>query len=1156
MKLRRFSNSLGEIGGDLFRFGAVGTIGSIFPVKQFIEFQDQLLFIQTKLRVTDAQMKGLEVTIRNLGKSTSFTSKEVGQAAQMLAQAGFSIQEIDKSLGPALSLARAGQVDLSTAATVMARSIRTFQADTKEAERFASMFITAARLGTLDIIDLGESLKYSAGTMANFKMELSDVLGMLTTLANSGLTGSLAGTSLNTAFLNLASNAEEIQELLGITFSDEDLRNPLKALRMMEDAMKGMSGVKRAGILQDLVNIRGGRAIQGILLQGLDTLGKNIDEVRRSMDEASDSARKLDSRLGGSLRRSISALQELFISISETSEGPLTRILDGLKGAFNDLSRLSQENPRLAQTLLALPPLALAAGAGFLTMAFAVNKLASAMTPLVSLNQMLFSTLFRGIRAPGEFIRTLTDGFGGKKKPGALSSLTRMLALEKMTKLTKKQAKELSKLKKVAASSALLKNRSFIGALLSGRDSVSNGVNKVASAFTKLSAALRGFRIEASRTAGPSAGFVRGGAMTSLLPGIGPAANPNMRPDGFSKAKQLNLFTGTTEFFRQGIQASASEGIRTGLGSATFNTEAEREIANAVNKILGGKKARQALRQSSTPRRLLEARLGRVSVPEQLIPRILSDALKAVPGKATTFGKAAATQQMFDFKPVAEDLVLQMDDAVEKASKKKGRVSIASIRGEAYFAKQGATASSARKGIGLGGMVFRAISTGIKAAFSGIGTLLSSGVKGAGSGIASGVRSLFRVDYIRKLFQGFTMMGRALRGVFFVLNNIRRAVFSLSGILTIIELLIIIGPKVRPIREFFNAVGDFFKDVAGIKDKLAPAFKTFGLGMQQIFGGKLADGAETLKIALTDIANIVKIGLSDAWAKFYEKTRPLLDRLRAVFNGILETVRAIIGSIASVGGASINALIPEGSGGSLPGVDAINTFFAGAFAFVREFARQFVTVMDVVIKGIDSIIHVLYLIYNSFAGWFGKGNVGLPAPLRLDTAGINAELDKLKFNPFKAGSDETEKTGEALGNAVGKAGKNFMDRVLEDEFGNIPGPEPESKPEEDIQAKLSALFKPTVELNRFQETLVAARLDQLRNERNVLEKNIKGTKELEQAARKFALASEGGSFAKTRGNLLKSFKSDIDKKRNELLEKGNEELQDMNGKMDEMFRFN
>src|SRR5690606_37719701 len=87
-KMRAFTNSISEIGGDLFRGGLAGSIGSILPVKSFTDFQDSMLFLQAKLKDTGVDVQQLEKYIRHLGRTTSFTSKEVAEGAAVLAQAG------------------------------------------------------------------------------------------------------------------------------------------------------------------------------------------------------------------------------------------------------------------------------------------------------------------------------------------------------------------------------------------------------------------------------------------------------------------------------------------------------------------------------------------------------------------------------------------------------------------------------------------------------------------------------------------------------------------------------------------------------------------------------------------------------------------------------------------------------------------------------------------------------------------------------------------------------------------------------------------------------------------------------------------------------------------------------------------------------------
>src|SRR5690554_2568217 len=87
-KMRVGLNNIAEIGGDLFRGGLAGSLAAIFPVKEFVSFQDSMLFLQAKLKDTGVDIRELEKLIRELGRTTSFTSREVAEAGAVLAQAG------------------------------------------------------------------------------------------------------------------------------------------------------------------------------------------------------------------------------------------------------------------------------------------------------------------------------------------------------------------------------------------------------------------------------------------------------------------------------------------------------------------------------------------------------------------------------------------------------------------------------------------------------------------------------------------------------------------------------------------------------------------------------------------------------------------------------------------------------------------------------------------------------------------------------------------------------------------------------------------------------------------------------------------------------------------------------------------------------------
>jgi len=734
-RLRRFSNSLGDIGGDLFRGGTVGILGTIFPVKEFIDFQDQLLFIQTKLQATDMEMLQLEQTIRDLGKATSFTSKEVGQAAQKLAQAGFSLSETQDSLQAALDLGRGGQVDLSTATDILANSIRTYGLNAKQAQEVSSKFITAARLGTLDIVDLNEAIKNSATTFRLLGLDLSTSLALITRLSTASLRGTIAGTSLNRAFQKLATENKKLADA-GITLEDNDLKNPLQILTKIEEVLGRLNEKEGVAFLNDLLGIRGGRGLGGILIQGLGPLDDTIQQIRGSMDEAASSAAKLDSRLGGVYRRALSSFQEFLLAAGGTSEGPLSKFGESLRKAFNELSALSTKNPELLQTLFLLPPIALAAGAAFLGFAFALNKVASAITPLISLNGLLFKSLAK----------------------------------------------------------------------------------------------------------------IVGGNLQAL---------------------------------GQGRKGLAALGLGSKVRNPSFN--------------LGG---------------------------------ILSKGIKT----------AATTQGL---RNPLRYFAMQFVVSLEKAFK--------TIKGR-------------RLSLIIFGPIFTSIESFARK-FRSIPRLLVGG--------KSLLQGMFNVNYLAKIISGFKSLGNILRGLFVGLNVIRRFAFSFSGVLALVEALIIFGPKIPPIRDFFRNIGTYLKDIVAIGPAVVPQLKQIFGGFKEIFRGDITSGISTIKQGLGDLVEIVGIKLTNAWRKLIREIKPFADAIQQVGNGLLQIVNGIFSIIGEIGGVAIEGVgrgLADLGGGSLTEnlTANLNVFFAGVFELFKvigvQILRGFERLLDVseaIESGIRSILAIL-----------------------------------------------------------------------------------------------------------------------------------------------------------------------------------------------------
>jgi TP901 family phage tail tape measure protein len=396
---------------------STGAAGGLFAtgvavrntMKDFISFEDQMLNLTVKLgyfgNLTQEQssnIEGLRTTIMNLGRTTAFTSKEVADAAVSLAQAGFSVDEIKGSLKGALDFARGTGYALGDSADMLANIVRTFNMfganDTLETRmnkitNVTSQMVKATRLGTIEIQDLRESLKYASGTAGNLGIKLPVLLGFLVQMSESGLKASLAGTSMNTALLNMIKSSDKLKTIAP-NFSiatdaagNEDLVTTMYELFKISSKM---SKIEQAAFFQDIFNIRGARAVSSV--QEMERVTGFIEQIQKAGAESALAAAKMEEGVGGATRRLASAFETLNITIGKVAEGKLISLFNMAAYGVTIFEEWIKQNGLLALSYLALPPILAGVMVGALTLSFALSRLA---------------LVIRGLTAAGKGLRSL-----------------------------------------------------------------------------------------------------------------------------------------------------------------------------------------------------------------------------------------------------------------------------------------------------------------------------------------------------------------------------------------------------------------------------------------------------------------------------------------------------------------------------------------------------------------------------------------------------------------------------------------------------------------------------------------------------------------------------------------------------------------------------
>jgi len=195
--------------------GAPLTAGVAFATKTFADFEFQMKTVQSVMLATDAEMVDLNNTAKLLGATTEFSAKQAGEGAESLARAGFNVQQTIGALPGVLAAASAGGVDLATATDIVVGQLGAFGLEASKAGEVADQLALTTALTNTDFIQLGEAMKFAAPIAKASGLALSETASAMGVLANAGVKGSLAGTALKNALLQLSKPSQKALELFG-----------------------------------------------------------------------------------------------------------------------------------------------------------------------------------------------------------------------------------------------------------------------------------------------------------------------------------------------------------------------------------------------------------------------------------------------------------------------------------------------------------------------------------------------------------------------------------------------------------------------------------------------------------------------------------------------------------------------------------------------------------------------------------------------------------------------------------------------------------------------------------------------------------------------------------------------------------------------------
>lgn len=378
-KLRDFGASVSAFGKQMTMIGSAVFIPLGMALKQFADFDDQMRLVQGVTGASAEDFRRLTERAKELGRTTSYTARQVAEGMVALSRMGFTAKETHKAIEDFMNLDIAtGMGNLGATAEIAGNAMRSFGMNTGETGRIADVLTATANMSAQTLTDVGEALKMGAANAHMANATLEDTCSMLGVLANLGIRGSLAGTAIAKSFERLASGSGvDVLKRWGI-----DSKGKGGNLRPMRDILvdiakvtKTLGSADKIAFLTDVFDVRGAKG-GGLISGNMKALDEMMDKIASSEGMASQTAKNMDSGMGGTLRRLQSGLEGVSLTLGEIISEYIKPFAENISGVLNVLAKWLMQNKQFVTGAVKFTGALVAAGSASIVLGVALKALA------------------------------------------------------------------------------------------------------------------------------------------------------------------------------------------------------------------------------------------------------------------------------------------------------------------------------------------------------------------------------------------------------------------------------------------------------------------------------------------------------------------------------------------------------------------------------------------------------------------------------------------------------------------------------------------------------------------------------------------------------------------------------------------------------------
>lgn len=311
-------------------------------IKVGSDFEAGMSQVQAISGASGEDLEKLKNKAKEMGATTKFSATESAEALNYMAMAGWKTEDMLGGLEGVMNLAAASGEDLATASDIVTDAMTALGMKADEAGHFSDVLAAAASNANTSVGGMGETFKYAGAMAGTLGYSVEDVALATGLMANAGIKGTMAGTSLNSIMTRLSTNtngARDAIEELGVAFFNEDgsARSLTDVMGELREATADMTTEQKANFANTVAGMEAQKGLSAILNATEDDYNKLSAAIQNADGCALEMAETMQDNLQGQLTILQSGLEGLGISLYETFQGTAKDVVKEAQGMVQQL---------------------------------------------------------------------------------------------------------------------------------------------------------------------------------------------------------------------------------------------------------------------------------------------------------------------------------------------------------------------------------------------------------------------------------------------------------------------------------------------------------------------------------------------------------------------------------------------------------------------------------------------------------------------------------------------------------------------------------------------------------------------------------------------------------------------------------------------------